>query len=113
MPSEVKASSSSIAARSAENSLKRARILYDVNPQAAFLPTVDPTILQASINRRKRRLQPQQRQQRQDASSNALALITDDMGMKPLPSSGKKETTTAWFVQAIPTRAQTNHQESW
>jgi hypothetical protein len=82
MSSSIEASSSSLAALSALNSLKRSRVLYDVNPQAAFLPGVDPTILQASINRRKRRVQPQQQQQQ---TSNALALVSE--GMKPLPSS--------------------------
>jgi hypothetical protein len=56
-----------------------------VNPQTAFLPGVDPTILQASINRRKRRVQPQQHQQHQQVQTNALALVSE--GMQPLPSS--------------------------
>jgi hypothetical protein len=42
---------------SAQNSLKRTRVLYDINPQAAFLPSVDPTIAQLAFQRRKRRPQ--------------------------------------------------------
>ena len=70
-------SSSSLAPKSAQNSLKRSRILYDVNPQAAFLPTADPTIVQASINRRKRRVQPQQHLEKQRENSNAIVLVTE------------------------------------
>lgn len=33
-------------------------MLFDVNPQAAFLPSVDPTIKEASIARRRRRIHP-------------------------------------------------------
>jgi hypothetical protein len=69
-----------MAAKSAHNSLKRSRILYAVNPQSTFLPSVDPSILSASIARRKRRVKPQQQQQQQHANSgsNALALISND-----------------------------------
>lgn len=78
--------SSSIESISAQNSLKRSRILHDVNPQSAFVPMSDPSLLQASINRRKRRVKPKQQQQ-QGTSSNALALISDgtsDNTMKPI-----------------------------
>lgn len=86
MPLSIEtSSSSSLAALSAQNSLKRTRILYDVNPQAAFLPGVDPTILQASINRRKRRVQPQHQQTQQQHTSTAVSLVSE--GIKPLPSS--------------------------
>ena len=86
MPLSIEtSSSSSLAALSAQNSLKRTRILYDVNPQAAFLPGVDPTILQASINRRKRRVQPQHQQTQQQQTRTAVSLVSE--GIKPLPSS--------------------------
>ncbi|VEU38437.1 unnamed protein product [Pseudo-nitzschia multistriata] len=42
--------------RSAAHSLKRSRLLYAVDKTSAFLPGADPTILQRSIDRRKRRV---------------------------------------------------------
>jgi hypothetical protein len=74
-----------LAAKSAHNSLKRSRILYAVNPQSTFLPSVDPSILSASIARRKRRVQPHQQQNQHNAKSgsNALALISSDPTMNP------------------------------
>lgn len=70
---------SSLAAYSARNSWKRTRVLYDVNPQAAFVPTVDATIYAQSLARRKRRVRrqvPQQHQSNKNAGNNSLALIT-------------------------------------
>ena len=71
----------SLAALSAKVSIKRTQVLYNVTPESTFLPSVDKTILQASVNRRKRRLQASARQQQQRKSagnnSNTLALITD------------------------------------
>jgi hypothetical protein len=97
MSSSIEASSSSLAALSAQQSLKRSRVLYDVNPQTTFLPGVDPTILQASINRRKRRVQPQQQQQQryqqEQGQTNALALVSE--GMKPLPASSNVNNNNA------------------
>mmetsp|Transcript_39567 Transcript_39567/g.112191 ORF Transcript_39567/g.112191 Transcript_39567/m.112191 type:complete len:472 (-) Transcript_39567:33-1448(-) len=69
---------SSLAAKSASHSLKRSRILYDVNPQAAFLPSVDPVIMASSIARRKRRIQPgaaTSQQGRGKSSGSALAMV--------------------------------------
>lgn len=69
---------SSLAAKSASHSLKRSRILYDVNPQAAFLPSVDPVIMASSIARRKRRIQPGAATSQQGSgksSGSALAMV--------------------------------------
>lgn len=67
---------SALAANSAAHSLKRTRILYDVNPQAVFLPSDDPSIMALSIARRRRRVQPSF-QRGHEKSSTALALVTD------------------------------------
>lgn len=61
-------------ALSAKNSMKRARIIFDVNPESAFIPGTDPTILQRSINRRRRRVLVS-RDASQQFSSSALALV--------------------------------------
>lgn len=86
---------SSIDSISAQNSVKRSRILYDVTAETAFLPTTDPTILQASIARRKRRLQPKL-QQNQAKTSNALTLVTDDSNtMRPITPATQTNATTS------------------
>jgi hypothetical protein len=97
-------SCSSLAALSARHSLKRARVLYAVDPQSAFIPSTDPTILQASLNRRKQRtggVAPKRQQQGQ--TSDALAIVTEDYAdnsttiqMKPVAS---ERTSTALTVQ--------------
>jgi len=76
---------SSQAAKSATHSAKRSRILYDVNPQASFIPAVDPAIMASSIARRKRRIQPGTTQGiGKPGSGNALALVTDQgTGVSP------------------------------
>ena len=63
---------STTSASSAENSLKRTRVLYDVNPQAAFLPSVDPTVAQLAFQRRKRR--PQLDSLHKESAANSMAL---------------------------------------
>ena len=63
---------STTSAASAENSLKRTRVLYDVNPQAAFLPSVDPTVAQLAFQRRKRR--PQLDSLHKESAPNSMAL---------------------------------------
>eukprot|EP00980_Cylindrotheca_fusiformis_P011097 scaffold2553_cov138-Cylindrotheca_fusiformis.AAC.5 len=89
---------------SAQNSLKRARILYDVNPEAAFIPRTDQTILQASIARRKRGARPQQ-QRDQAASSSALALVTDNTNtMRPITPSVKSTDGTSNALVRTDTR---------
>jgi len=82
---------------SAKNSLKRSRILYATNPHTAFIPTTDPTILQNSIDRRKRRIIRNQIDIRQKSGGNgtlAIVAATGDSGdsasalrMKPVSSS--------------------------
>lgn len=85
---------SSLAAISARHSLKRARVLYAVDPQSAFIPSTDPTILQASINRRKRR-SSLPTTQTEGKQSDALAIVTENSGdptlqMKPVASEASK-----------------------
>jgi hypothetical protein len=82
---------------SAKNSLKRSRILYATNPHTAFIPTTDPTILQNSIDRRKRRIIRNQIHNRQksggDGTLAIVAAATDsgdsasELRMKPVSSS--------------------------
>jgi hypothetical protein len=70
-------SSSSLAANAAHTSMKRSRNLFDVNPTAAFLPSVDPLIQQAAMERRKRR--PQHASlQKHDKITNALTVVNPD-----------------------------------
>jgi hypothetical protein len=96
---------SSLAALSARHSFKRARVLYAIDPQSAFIPSTDPTILQASLNRRKQRMSgvAPKRQQQQGQTSDALAIVTEDYAdnsttiqMKPVAS---ERTSTALTVQ--------------
>ena len=72
--------SSSLAALSAQTSLKRSRVLFDVNPYATYIPTTDSNIAAAAIERRKRRAQPHlynsQHQSLASKDSNALAVIS-------------------------------------
>lgn len=84
---------SSLSAFSAENSLKRSRVVYAVNPQTAFIPNTDPTILNNSINRRKRRHHRIDYRQK-SRTDGTLAIVAEDSGikdnalqMKPLSSS--------------------------
>ena len=88
---------STLAAKSAAHSLKRSRVLYDVNPQAAFLPSVDQTIAALSVARRKRRMQPKvSSQQGSKSTSNALALVSESNVGGPTGShqaSGLKTST--------------------
>jgi hypothetical protein len=92
-------STGSLAALSAHTSLKRARVLFDVNPYAAFVPTTDPIVAQASLERRIRRSQPPQQQQHLGlnhpggSSSQALAVISTD-GTTTAPSSSKVSSST-------------------
>jgi hypothetical protein len=97
---------SSLAALSARHSLKRARVLYAVNPLLAFVPSTDPTIFQDSINRRRRRHTASFIEQQQKDGSNrtsrsscdTLVIATDDninnnnthttLRMKPVVSDG-------------------------
>lgn len=96
---------SSLAALSARHSLKRARVLYATNPQAVFIPSVDATIAQASLNRRRRR--PKQARVvsgKGKDGSTALAIVNEDsnnttLQMKPLESERS----------AIPSSALTLH----
>mmetsp|Transcript_2394 Transcript_2394/g.4480 ORF Transcript_2394/g.4480 Transcript_2394/m.4480 type:complete len:481 (+) Transcript_2394:283-1725(+) len=99
----VNPSYSSLVALSARHSLKRSRILYAVDPQSAFIPSTDPTILQNSINRRKRRV-TQVVHPDDGKQSNALAIVNssnDDGGnflqMQPLSSAtaGNGNSSTA------------------
>lgn len=79
---------------SAKSSLKRSRILYAVNPQTAFIPTIDPVILQQSIDRRKRKITHQQIDHRPNTGANGMLAIEGDsssassrLEMKPVTSS--------------------------
>lgn len=91
---------SKLTAKSADHSIKRARILYNVNPETTFLPGVDPTLMSLSVGRRKRRLKLAASAGSQPAissSSTALAMITDSSGpetMKPLSSLPSQGQTT-------------------
>jgi len=83
----------SLSAFSAKNSLKRSRVVYAVNPQTAFIPNTDPTILNNSINRRKRRHHRIDHRQN-SRTDGTLAIVVEDSGikdnalqMKPLSSS--------------------------
>ncbi|KAG7366402.1 serine/threonine protein kinase [Nitzschia inconspicua] len=96
----------SLAALSARHSLKRARVLYCVDPQSTFLPSTDPAILQASLNRRKRRSAVPV-QTKEIKQSDALALLPDDgqhndnntiIQMMPVASE-LSNTSTALTVQ--------------
>jgi hypothetical protein len=76
----------SVTALSARHSLKRARTVFDVNPQVAFIPKVDPIIAQRSLNRR-RRMAVQQPPATHDGSqlqhqsnSSALVLVNNQQG---------------------------------
>jgi hypothetical protein len=84
-------STSSLAALSAHTSLKRARVLFDVNPYAAFVPTTDPIVAQASLERRIRRSQPPQQH-----SSQALAVISTDVTTTG-PSTSKVSSSTLTY----------------
>jgi hypothetical protein len=87
-----------LVALSAQNSLKRSRMLYATNPQSAFIPSTDGLIYQNSIRRRstRRRLTTQNRsQQGSSASSHTLAVFNPDnnqaddnvLQMKPISSA--------------------------
>lgn len=90
---------SSLAAKSASHSLKRSRILYDVNAQSAFLPAVDPAIMALSVARRKRRIQPNVTRG-SVGSSTALALVADsEMGMRPGTSTSGAATTSTALIR--------------
>lgn len=82
---------STLAAKSALHSTKRARILYDVNPQTVFLPSADPAITAASIARRRRRLPPKATHHDGIKSSTALTVVTDS-ATKAVPD-GSQPTT--------------------
>jgi len=68
-----------LAADAAHSSLKRARILFDNgNPSSVFLPSVDPAIHQASLQRRRRQrgdaiVEPVKKK----AASSALTVVTE------------------------------------
>jgi hypothetical protein len=89
---------SSLAAQSAHISLKRARVLFDVNPYAAFVPTTDPIVAQASLERRIRRSQPPQQYQGLShpggSSSQALAVISTSGTAAPSTSKVSSSTLT-------------------
>lgn len=93
---------SALASRSAEHSLKRSRMLFDVDPQAAFLPSADPTITQLSLARRKRRSRMQGSRKQSPSSSNALALLTDTgkASMKPNGAGSESVTSSALVTKA-------------
>jgi ribosomal protein L28 len=84
-----------LVAKSASHSSKRTRILFDVNPQAVFIPAVDPNIADISIARRKRRIQPNISSQQVKSTSNALAVVSESNigGSMGSPASGFKTST--------------------
>jgi len=91
---------SSLAALSAKNSLKRTRLIFDVNPTSVFLPSTDPLIEQAAINRRKRRpvIKTAEIGSMEDSTlskdSMSLALITNgDASSAPSKSGGAADTS--------------------
>mmetsp|Transcript_27245 Transcript_27245/g.65240 ORF Transcript_27245/g.65240 Transcript_27245/m.65240 type:complete len:468 (+) Transcript_27245:163-1566(+) len=67
-----------MASLSASSSSKRTKILYETDPSSAFVPSVDPTIAQMAVNRRKRnRVVVEQQQASADGvSTTALALAS-------------------------------------
>ena len=91
---------------SAKSSLKRSRVLYAMNPQTAFIPTADPTILNDSINRRKQRVS-RHYQQIDHRGNGTLAIVADypangassinnnTLQMKPLSSSLSSSSVTS------------------
>lgn len=95
--SEMEVDLSTLAAKSALHSTKRARILYDVNPHTAFLPSADPVITASSIARRRRRLPPTAVAHHGGAkSSTALTVMTDSTkGVLPDGRQAAPNTSTA------------------
>jgi hypothetical protein len=99
-------SSRSYSSLSAKNSLKRSRVLYAMNPQTAFIPTADPTIVNDSINRRKQRVS-RHHQQIDHRGNGTLAIVTEyaangtsssndnTLQMKPLLSSLSSSSVTS------------------
>jgi hypothetical protein len=99
-------SSRSYSSLSAKSSLKRSRVLYAMNPQTAFIPTADPTILNDSINRRKQRVS-RHHQQIDHRGNGTLAIVAEYPAngassinnnthqMKPLSSSLSSSSVTS------------------
>ena len=92
---------SSLAALSARHSLKRARVLYATNPQAAFLPAVDPVIHQASLDRRRRRPKQARTAAAVSNTSTALAVVNEEqpghttLTMQPVAGEEPAATSSA------------------
>jgi hypothetical protein len=87
---DINPSYSSLVALSAQNSLKRSRILYATNPQSAFLPSTDPVILQNSMNRRYSKRRVVATKEQNTTNSNALAIVNneqDELQMKPISAT--------------------------
>lgn len=96
---------SALVAKSAVHSLKRSRILYDVHPQAAFIPSVDPNIEAISIARRKRRIRPTIANNQVTSTSNALAVISEsNTGVPSRSQAGTVNSSTA-LIQSQDTTA--------
>lgn len=90
---------STLAPITAAHSLKRARILYDVNPQAAFIPSVDPNIAVASIARQKRCFQHSTSNTRGTSTSNALAVVSEsNAGFPPVSQAVGAKSSTALVI---------------
>ena len=101
---------STLAAKSALHSTKRARILYDVNPHSVFLPSADPSITAASIARRRRRLPKTLAHHRSSKSSTALTVVTDSaMGISP---NDRQPTTSTTASTALIRTGEDSHQAS-
>ena len=99
---------STLAAKSALHSTKRARILYDVNPHTVFLPSADPTITAASIARRRRRLPKTATHHGSHQSSTALTVVTDSaMGIS---SNDRRPTTNTIGSTALIRTGEDSHQ---
>ena len=101
---------SDLAALSARNSLKRSRVLFAVNPQSAFIPSEDPTITQAALNRRKRRVAAQQQPNSHANQSNALVVATsqeNDAGLQMKPVS-RVDNSTALTISGSTEKIDSN-----
>ena len=102
MPAAKAPPPASLAANSARYSLKRTRLLYDVDAASVFLPAVDPVIRSASVNRRRRR-RPTTETATSDAAAsnnNSTALVVaknnndSSTTMQPLASENTPQPTS-------------------
>jgi len=79
-------------------------MLYEINPQTAFLPTVDPNIRAMSVARRRRKRQSHSQSQPQtgkNSDSTALAIVSDSVSSGAAAGGSKiggTQTSTALIL---------------